>query len=86
MGGVDMGTLTDYLFVFTDGSTNADWQSASPGYIGDVAVGGIQADETTSGTLAYAGTSPRTPRPQARGSVRIQSCSAAGPMVSVLRT
>ena len=25
MGGVDLGGLTDYLFVFTNGSTDANW-------------------------------------------------------------
>lgn len=55
IGGVDLGNLTDYLFVFTDGSADANWQSSSKGYIGDVAVSG-GADFRTSGTVPYSGT------------------------------
>jgi hypothetical protein len=51
-----MGNLTDYLFVFTNGSVDANWQSASKGYIGNVAVNGVVASERTSGTIPYAGT------------------------------
>ncbi len=53
---MSLGGLTDYLFVFTDGSVDANWQSASKGYVGDVAVDGIKASERTSGTVPYAGT------------------------------
>lgn len=56
IGGVNMGHLTDYHMIFTNGSTDANWQSASKGYVGDVAIDGIQADERTSGSFAYAGT------------------------------
>jgi hypothetical protein len=56
LGGVDLGGLTDHLFVFTDGGTDANWQGASKGFIGDVAVNGIMANERTSGTVPYAGT------------------------------
>ncbi len=56
IGGVNLGNLTNYLFVFTDGNDEANWQSASKGYIGDVAVDGVQANEKTSGSFAYAGT------------------------------
>lgn len=56
LGGVDLGDLTDYLFFFADGSEDANWQAASKGFVGDVAVDGIQADERTSGTVPYAGT------------------------------
>lgn len=56
VGGVDLGSLTDYLFVFTDGNKDANWQSSSKGYVGDVAVDGEQADERTSGTVPYSGT------------------------------
>ena len=56
LGGVDLGNLTDYLFVFTDANVDANWQSSSKGYVGDVAVDGIQASERTSGTVPYAGT------------------------------
>lgn len=51
----DLGNLTDYLFVFTDGSTKANWQGASKGFIGDVAVNG-GANFTSSGGVPYAGT------------------------------
>jgi hypothetical protein len=54
--GVDLGNLTNYLFVFTNGSTDANWQAASKGYVGDVAVNGLSAKERTSGTFPYAGT------------------------------
>jgi hypothetical protein len=50
------GNLTDYLFVFTDGSDDANWQGASKGFVGDVSVNGIIADERTSGNVPYAGT------------------------------
>lgn len=56
IGGVDLGGLTDYLFFFADGSTDANWQGASKGFVGDVAVDGIQASERTSGTVPYSGT------------------------------
>lgn len=56
IGGVDLGNLTNYLFVFTDGSTDANWQGASKGFLGDVAINGLSADERTSGTVPYAGT------------------------------
>jgi hypothetical protein len=56
LGGVNLGFLPNYLFVFTDGSVDANWQSSSKGYAGDVAVNGILARERTSGTIAYAGT------------------------------
>ncbi len=56
IGGVDLGNLTNYLFVFTDGSSDANWQGATKGFVGDVAVDGIQAAERTSGGVPYAGT------------------------------
>ncbi|MBT8148420.1 MAG: VPLPA-CTERM sorting domain-containing protein [Gammaproteobacteria bacterium] len=56
VGLVPLGGLTDYLFVFTRGEIDLNWQSASKGYVGDIAVDGVQADERTSGTLPYAGT------------------------------
>ena len=56
IGGVNVGDLTGYLFVFTDGHVDANWQSASKGYVGNVAVNGLLANERTSGTIAYAGT------------------------------
>src|SRR5437868_5026841 len=54
--GVNMGKLTDYLFVFTDGSVDANWQSASKGFIGNVAINGTVAHERTSGQFGYSGT------------------------------
>ncbi len=56
VGGVNLGGLQKRLFVFTDGSSDANWQSASKGYVGDVAVNGLVAKERTSGTIAYKGT------------------------------
>ncbi len=56
IGGINFGSLTDYLFFFANGSSGANWQSASKGFLGDVAVNGVTASETTSGTFAYAGT------------------------------
>ncbi|ADL12660.1 DUF7507 domain-containing protein [Acetohalobium arabaticum] len=56
IGGIDLGNLTDYLFFFADGSTDANWQGATKGFVGDVAVDGIQASEGTSGSVPYAGT------------------------------
>ena len=56
VGGINLGDVSNYLFVFTNGSADANWQSASKGYIGNVAVDGIQAAEKTSGSFAYAGT------------------------------
>lgn len=56
IGGIDLGNLTNFLLVFTDGSVDANWQGASKGFVGDVAVDGIQASERTSGFVPYAGT------------------------------
>ncbi|GAB6139124.1 Ig-like domain-containing protein [Halanaerobaculum tunisiense] len=56
IGGVDLGNLTNYLFFFADANQDANWQGATKGYVGDVAVDGIQADERTSGDVPYAGT------------------------------
>ncbi len=56
IGGINMGSLTDYLFFFANGSLDANWQSASKGYLGDVAINGVAASERTSGSFAYAGT------------------------------
>ena len=56
IGGVNLGNLTDNLFVFTNGSTDANWQSASKGFVGDVSVNGNTASLRTSGTVPYAGT------------------------------
>lgn len=56
IGGVNLGNLTNYLLVFTNGSQDANWQGASKGFVGDVAVNGTSASERTSGTVPYAGT------------------------------
>jgi hypothetical protein len=56
IGGINLGNLTNYLFVFTDGSVDAKWQAASPGCSGDVAVNGTLAHERTSGNFDYTGT------------------------------
>jgi hypothetical protein len=46
--------LTNYFMLFTNGSGGANWQGASNGYVGNIAIDGIQASETTSGTFPYA--------------------------------
>ncbi|MBI3790770.1 MAG: hypothetical protein HY275_07810 [Gemmatimonadetes bacterium] len=58
LGGVDMGGVVNanYLFVFTNGSTDANWQGATKGFVGNVGVDGIQARERTSGGVPFAGT------------------------------
>ncbi len=54
--GVDLGGLTDYLFFFADGRDLANWAGTSRGYLGQVAVDGIQAIQRTAGSVPYAGT------------------------------
>ncbi len=56
IGGIDLGQLTQYLFFFADGSKDANWQGATKGFVGDVAVNGLTAKERTSGDVPYAGT------------------------------
>ena len=56
IGGVNLGNLPNYLFVFADGSTDANWQGATKGFQGNVIVNGVRATERTSGTVPYAGT------------------------------
>ena len=56
IGGVDLGDLTDFLLFYSDGSGDANWQGATKGFVGDVAVNGLVADERTSGGVPYAGT------------------------------
>jgi predicted outer membrane repeat protein len=56
IGGINLGKLTDYLFFFANGSAKANWQGATKGFVGDVAVNGISAAEKTSGDVPYAGT------------------------------
>ncbi|MBX3096335.1 MAG: PEP-CTERM sorting domain-containing protein [Fimbriimonadaceae bacterium] len=55
-GGVNLGNLPNYHMVFTNGSVDANWQGASKGFIGNVAVNGLSADLRTSGTVPFAGT------------------------------
>jgi hypothetical protein len=54
---VNLGRLTDYLFVFTDGSKDAKWQSSKFGYVGNVAINGLKAKESSSNRekIPYAG-------------------------------
>jgi len=56
IGGIDLGDLPQYLFVFTNGSQDANWQGATKGFLGDVVVAGKIAKERTSGGVPYAGT------------------------------
>lgn len=53
--GICLGNLTNYLLVFANGSDDANWQGATKGFIGDVAVNGLVATERTSGGVPYAG-------------------------------
>ena len=55
-GNVCLGNLPNYLLIFTNGSSDANWQGATKGFMGDVAVNGIVAHERTSGGVPYAGT------------------------------
>src|SRR5581483_7056658 len=54
--GVLAGAVNNFMFVFTQGNTDANWQSASKGYAGNVLVNGTQASERTSGNFPFAGT------------------------------
>lgn len=54
-GGVEVGGLLDKLFVFTDGKKDGNWQGATKGFVGDVAIKGTILKEKTSGTVPYAG-------------------------------
>ena len=53
--GINLGNLTKYLFVFGNGSVDANWQGASKGFAGDMVIDGIQATERSSGTVPFAG-------------------------------
>jgi choice-of-anchor A domain-containing protein len=55
VGTVSLGNLTDNFMVFTDANVDANWQGTSKGFVGDVVIDGIQANERTSGTVPYAG-------------------------------
>src|SRR5262249_53877619 len=56
IGGLNLGSLPSYLFLFANGSQDANWQGATKGFVGNVAVDGILASERTSGGVPYAGT------------------------------
>lgn len=51
-----IGQLSNYLFLFANGSNDANWQGATKGFAGDVAVNGLIARERTSGSVPFAGT------------------------------
>lgn len=51
-----LGDLTNYLIFIGDGRDKANWQGASKGFIGDVVIDGIVADETSNGGVPYSGT------------------------------
>ena len=55
IGGVNLGNLTDYLFLFADGSDLAAWLGPSNGYIGNVAVTGSANQIHGPISFAYAG-------------------------------
>lgn len=56
IGGVNLGNLVNNLLFFSNGSVDANWQGATKGFIGDVAVNGLVASLRTSGSVPYAGT------------------------------
>jgi hypothetical protein len=51
-----LGDLTNYHLIFTNGSQDASWQGMSKGFIGDVAINGLIADEKTTGVIPFKGT------------------------------
>lgn len=54
-GGICLGNLPNYLLVFANASSDANWQGATKGFIGNVAVNGMVANERTSGGVPFAG-------------------------------
>jgi len=50
-----LSSINDYLFLFTDGSKDANWQGATKGFFGNVAVDGGAAFRT-SGGVPFKGT------------------------------
>ena len=56
LGGVNLGNLPNYHMVFTNGSVDANWQGATKGFAGNVAIKGTIATERTSGGVPFAGT------------------------------
>lgn len=55
-GVVNFGSLLNYHMLFSNGSVDANWQGATKGFIGDMAIDGVQAAERTSGTVPFSGT------------------------------
>ena len=51
---INLGNPPDYVMVFIGGNTDANWQGATKGYVGDIFING-EADERTSGNVPYAG-------------------------------
>src|SRR6185436_3588384 len=49
IGGVNLGNLPNYFLFYSDAQIDANWQGASKGYRGNVAIDGIEAFERTSG-------------------------------------
>ena len=57
IGPVDLGGIANKeLFLFANGSQDANWQGATKGFAGNVVVDGVLAKERTSGGVPYAGT------------------------------
>jgi hypothetical protein len=57
VGGLDLSALTnEFLFFFANGSQDANWQGATKGFVGNVAVNGVRAKQRTSGGVPFAGT------------------------------
>jgi Flp pilus assembly protein TadG len=56
--GLTVGMLLDYLFVFTSGYKEAKWEKENYGFVGDIALDGIQADEEAKikGSMPFEGT------------------------------
>ena len=52
---VSLGNLPDYLMVFTNGSSDANWQGATKGFCGNMFVNGNVAHERTSGNVPFGG-------------------------------
>ncbi len=56
IGGINLGGLTDFLFFIANGSKKADFKDSKHGYLGNVAIDGLTADEHTESYVAYAET------------------------------
>ena len=55
IGGVDLGNLPNYLFVFTDADASGDWHGPSDGFVGDIAINGDKSWKPDK-KIPYAGT------------------------------